>query len=86
MREPGHASRPSPVALQPLFPRVTARVPSVKVSTPWVTFPGLYTAQCEQDGGASWLQVTSHAVPGDPRPVVADNPVLGPIGATTWTT
>lgn len=64
--------------LQPLFPRVTAREPSVKVSTPWVSFPGLYTAQCVQGGGASWLQITSDAVPGDPRPVVSDNPVLGP--------
>ena len=65
-------------ALQSLFPRVTTRVPSVTVSTPWVSFPGLYTAECEQGGGASWLQVTADAAPGDPRPVVANNPALGP--------
>ena len=45
-------------------------------STPWVTFPGLYTAQCEQSGGASWLQVTATPAAGDPRPTVAAT--LGP--------
>ena len=67
-----------PGPLQPLFPRVTARVHGVKVATPWVSFPGLYTAQCEQSAGATWLQVTANATPGDPRPVVADSPALGP--------
>jgi len=64
--------------LQPLFPRRTAKVPHVKVSTHWVSFPGLYTAQCEQGGGASWLQVTQTSVPGDPRPTVSISPLLGP--------
>src|SRR5208282_5912357 len=31
------------------------------VSTPWVTYPGLYSARCEQGSGATWLQVTSLA-------------------------
>jgi hypothetical protein len=48
------------------------------VLTPWVTFPGLYTAQCQQSGGASWLQVTAASAPGDPRPTVSAT--LGP----TW--
>ncbi len=66
-----------PGGLQPLFLKVTSRVPHVAVTTPWVTYPGLYTAQCEQGGGASWLQVTATPAPGDPRPTVSA--VLGPL-------
>ena len=66
-----------PGGLQPLFLKVTSRVPHLTVTTPWVTYPGLYTAQCEQGGGASWLQVTATPVPGDPRPTVSA--VLGPL-------
>ena len=29
-----------------------------KVQTPWVAFPGQYTARCESSGNATWLQVT----------------------------
>jgi hypothetical protein len=29
----------------------------VGVITPWSAFPHLYTAQCMERGGASWLQV-----------------------------
>lgn len=47
------------------------------VPTPWVTFPGLYAATCKQGGGASWLQLTSLARPGDTRPVVSDAPLGG---------
>ncbi len=47
------------------------------MTTPWVTYPGLYTAQCEQGGGASWLQVTATSAPGDPRPIVSNSPTLG---------
>jgi hypothetical protein len=43
---------------------------------PWVTYPGLYTATCENKGGASWLQIKARS--GDTRPVV--KPALGP----TW--
>ena len=45
------------------------------VSTPWVTYPGLYSATCEQGGGATWLQVTSLAGTGRTRPVVNDDTV-----------
>ena len=31
------------------------------VTTPWVTYPGLYSVSCKQGGGATWLQVTSLA-------------------------
>jgi len=48
----------------------------VNVSTPWVTYPGLYTAQCKTSGGATWLQIKAKQSPGDPRPTVAAT--LGP--------
>jgi hypothetical protein len=44
-------------------------------STPWVTYPGLYSATCEQGGGATWLQVTSLAGTSRTRPVVNDDTV-----------
>ncbi len=62
--------------LQPFFLTATSRTRGVLVRTPWVTYPGLYTAQCRQSGGASWLQVTATPAPGDPRPTVT--PTLGP--------
>src|SRR5258707_837140 len=33
-------------------------LPVPSASTPWVEAPGLYTAQCRNENGASWLQVT----------------------------
>ena len=63
-------------SLQPFFWSATSPTPGVRVLTPWVTFPGLYTAQCRRSGGASWLQVTATPVPGDPRPTVSAS--LGP--------
>ncbi|HEY7946083.1 MAG TPA: DUF3089 domain-containing protein, partial [Acidimicrobiales bacterium] len=48
------------------------------VTTPWVTEPGLYTGQCQDEGGASWLQVSGPVHPGDPRPLVRQT--IGP----TW--
>ena len=45
-------------------------------STPWVSYPGLYTARCEQSDGASWLNVTKASGPADQRPTVTEN--LGP--------
>ena len=38
-----------------------------------VTDPGLYSARCEQGGGATWLQVTSLAGTSRTRPVVNDD-------------
>jgi hypothetical protein len=63
-------------SLQPFFWSATSPTPGVQVLTPWVTFPGLYTAQCRRSGGASWLQVTATPAPGDPRPIVSAS--LGP--------
>jgi len=69
-------------ALSPEFPTTdrgllgsVAGVASA-AGTAWVNYQGLYTGQCENTGGASWLQVTP--TPGDTRPVVTQQ--LGP----TW--
>jgi hypothetical protein len=62
--------------LSPLFPKSVEQVRGVTVTTPWVAFPGLYTAQCEHQGGATWLQVNTVPTPNDPRPTVKAN--LGP--------
>jgi hypothetical protein len=42
---------------------LTASQPGPKepVPTPWVTYPGLYSATCSRGDGATWLQVTSLA-------------------------
>jgi hypothetical protein len=64
--------------LLPYFP--TARFPGIlgavllqlpPIPTPWVAYPGLYTAHCESSGGATWLQVDTTNVAGDQRPVVS---------------
>ncbi len=49
---------------------------SVDVRTPWVSYPDLYDASCENSAGASWLQVSTISTLRDQRPVV--EPVLGP--------
>ncbi len=46
------------------------------VRSPWVSYPNLYSAQCQSSGGATWLQVTDIPGPKDTRPTV--QPVLGP--------
>ena len=63
--------------LLPYFLSVTSSVPGVKVTTPWVSYPGLYTAQCQSVGGATSLQVIPTGIPGDPRPKVSAS--LGPV-------
>jgi len=47
------------------------------VATPWVTYPALYSATCEQGGGASWLQIASLAGASRTRPVVTEAIVPG---------
>lgn len=51
--------------------------PQVNEPTTWVTFPGLYSGQCMNTGGAQWLQITVHQG-SVPRPTVQES--LGP----TW--
>jgi hypothetical protein len=63
---PGSGSWPAPAA------RLKEPVP-----TRWVTYPGLYSATCEQGGGATWLQVTSLAGTTHTRPVVNEDTVPG---------
>jgi hypothetical protein len=71
-------------ALQAYFPTTSVgawpvgRTPTTLGATPWVAYPGLYTAHCESSGGANWLQIDTTNIPGDQRPVVSQ--VLGP----TW--
>jgi hypothetical protein len=52
--------------LDPYFPSVGT------VPTPWVEFPGLYSARCETAGGATWLQVTKATDASDKRPIVTE--------------
>jgi Protein of unknown function (DUF3089) len=64
-------------ALTPYFLAPTQTTFNPPVSTPWVTYPDLYTATCESKGGATWLQVNSVGRSGDNRPVISEAP-LGP--------
>ena len=54
--------------------------------TPWVTYPELYSAKCENGGGASWLQVTSLAGGSHARPVLNDKVVAfdGGVFGPAW--
>ena len=63
-------------ALLPYFLTATQSLPGVKVASPWVSFPSLYTSQCESKGGATWLQVSDISGSSDPRPLVEAQ--LGP--------
>jgi hypothetical protein len=65
-------------ALDPYFLRPGPTVAGTVVTTPWVEYPGLYTAQCMTANGASWLQVNDIAPATDTRPRVRET--LGP----TW--
>jgi hypothetical protein len=51
--------------------------PAPAAPTPWVRYPGLYSAKCETANGATWLQVTDAGGPADRRPRF-QSPVLGP--------
>jgi hypothetical protein len=48
--------------LEPYLPSLALRfIPGqhkFKVKTPWVSFPGEYSARCKTSGNATWLQVT----------------------------
>jgi len=41
--------------------------PDLKIDTPWVTVPGLLTAQCQTNENANYLEITVHGDPSDPR-------------------
>ncbi|HEY2667481.1 MAG TPA: DUF3089 domain-containing protein [Actinomycetota bacterium] len=58
-----------PAALDPILVTKTNRPSGAPVSTPFVEYPGLYTAQCMTAGGATWLQILpAPSSPADPRP------------------
>ena len=45
-------------ALDPYFPaQIVPRLAGPKVTTPWVAYPGEFTASCRSKGGATWLQI-----------------------------
>ena len=50
-----------------------------QVSTPWVSFPGEYTAVCKTSGNATWLQVKPTPGSPDQRPLLDElsDPALG---------
>jgi hypothetical protein len=52
-------------------------VPEQKIETPWVSVPKLLTAQCATNEHATFLEVTVHGDPADPR---ADD-ITGDLGA-----
>jgi DUF3089 family protein len=62
--------------LLPYFLSVVSVVKGIKIGTPWVSYPDLYTATCQSSGGATWLQINAAVVAGDPRPKVTAS--LGP--------
>jgi hypothetical protein len=64
--------------LLPSFLAAASPTPGAPLTTPWVSYPGLYTASCESAGGATWLQVSTVSSAGDTRPTVTEP--LGP----TW--
>jgi hypothetical protein len=78
--------RPGSTAAEPLTPLVPTAImrlagvagAAAGVITPWVSYPGLFTARCKRAGNASWLQVTRIAGPADPRPA------LRPLSGAGW--
>ena len=58
------ASGRSIVSATPAIPWV---VPERPIDTPWVSVPGLLTAQCTSNEHASYLEITVHGDPADPR-------------------
>ena len=58
--------------LDPYFVPTGNAPPGPPVSTPYVHYPGLYTATCRSEAGATWLQVTPVRAPGDPRPLLTN--------------
>jgi len=70
----------NPAALSGGAAALGAVFPSLgTLPTPWVSYPGLYTAQCQESDGASWLNVAKATGPADHRPTVTeqDGPLYG---------
>jgi hypothetical protein len=59
--------------------------PPVAIDTPFVSVPGLLSAQCVSNGGFSYLEVTVHGDPSDPRTDdIAGDVVTGGQVLTDW--
>ena len=52
-------------------------VPEQSIATPWVSIPGLLTARCTSNEHATFLEVTVHGNPSDPR----TDDITGDLGA-----
>jgi hypothetical protein len=66
-----------PYALTTPFPgQIGGYIEAPTAATPWVAAVGLYTAQCHNENGASWLQVNPVGTPVDPPSYVKES--LGP--------
>jgi hypothetical protein len=52
-------------------------VPEEPIDTPWVSVPGLLTARCTSNDHATYLEVTVHGDPSDPR----TDDIIGDLGA-----
>src|SRR5262245_32530211 len=50
--------------------------PEHPIDTPWVSVPGLLTAQCKSNENATYLELTVHADPAGPR----TNDIIGDLG------
>ncbi len=52
-------------------------VPEQTIDTPWVSVPGLLTSRCATNENATYLEITVHGNPADPR----TDDIIGDIGA-----
>lgn len=65
--------------LEPYFPTAGLSVffgshaPALGASTPFITYPGEFSAECKNTGGASWLQIDRTGGASDVRPSLSVN-------------
>ena len=52
-------------------------MPDRRIDTPWVSVPGLLTARCTSNDYATFLEITVHGNPADPR----TDDITGDLGA-----
>jgi hypothetical protein len=72
--EPYHRTAPIP------GPIGAIQGPLPSAPTPWVRYPGRYTAKCESKNGATWLQLSDISEPSDQPGPFQVSPILG----STW--
>ena len=56
-----------------LFLGSAAPAPAPAASTPFVSYPGEFSAECKTSGGATWLQIDRTNVASDQRPALSVN-------------